>query len=810
MSLAQDLRFGLRTLRKSPGFALTAIVTMALGIGATTATFSVADAMLWKPVPLPRLETLVLVAGRVPDDPKGLNALAPADADDIRAQATAFDGVACYQEGLANIAGSGGEPERVDQALVTANFFDVLAVRPARGRGFRPGEDQPGREREVVLADGFWRRRFGADPGIVGKSIRVDDRDYTVIGVMPPKVEFPVATDIWTPMALTPEQRNSRRAQTLLSLARLKPGVTAERASAELEAVARRLETLYPDTNRTRRFTVMPAHDFMIGEYSHQYVLMLMGAVMFVLLIACVNVANLQFARATGRMREVAVRTALGAGRRQLIAQLVTESVLLCVAGGALGLAIAYWGLNLIRGGMPAEIERYILGWKDIHLDGRALGFTMAAAVMSGILAGLIPAWQCTRPNLTGQLKEGGRGSSAGRGRHRLRGVLVASEVALSAVLLIGASLMVRGFGTLMGGNDRMDPAGLLMLRLAITENKYPEDHRVAEFYSRVVERVGAVPGVESAVAATALPHSQHGSGRLFTIEGRPPEPGRQPVAAFQAVSAAYFGTLRIPLLKGRLLDRGDGAGAPRVAVVSERLARRWFPGEPLPIGKRIKLGAPDSKDPWITIVGVAGDVVHSIWDRGPRPTLYVPYVQSPQRWMDIGVRTAGDPLRVAPAVMAAIRSVDAEQPITQVRTMATAMRREATGLTYVAVMMGIFGVLALALSAIGVYGVMAYLVSEQTHEIGIRVALGAPRESVLGMVFRRGMTTTAAGLVVGVAAAYGLARLMASLIFGVTARDPVTFVGIPLALMASAALAIYIPARKAMRIDPIVALRYE
>jgi putative ABC transport system permease protein len=493
-----------------------------------------------------------------------------------------------------------------------------------------------------------------------------------------------------------------------------------------------------------------------------------------------------------------------------LIVQLVTESTMLCVVGGALGLLMANWGLDLIRGGMPAEIERYIPGWKEIHLDGRTLAFTLAAAVVSGILAGLVPSWQCTRPDLGEALKEGARGSSAGRARHRLRTVLVGAEIALSVVLLIGASLMVRGFSNLMGGNNHMDPSTFLTMRLSITQNRYPENHQVNAFYRAAVDRVAALPGVQATVAVTAIPYSQHSNSRLFTMEGRPPTSGDQPWAMFQAVSGPYFRTLHIPLRTGRLLSDSDGADTPLVAVVSERFVRRWFPSEPWPIGKHIRLGAPESRGPWITIVGVVGDVVHSIWDRGPRPTLYVPFAQSPQRWMDIGVRTAGDPLRLVPAVTAAIRSVDSAVPITQMRTMEISMRREATGLTYVAVMMGIFGVLALVLSVVGVYGVMAYLVAQQTHDIGIRVALGASHQSVLAMIFRHGLLTTFEGLFVGMAAAYGLARLLASLIFGVTTQDPVTFAAIPLALIASAALAIYIPARRAIRIDPLAALRYE
>jgi putative ABC transport system permease protein len=810
MSLPHDVRFAVRTLTKSPGFALTSVITLALGIGATTAIFSVADAMLWKPIPLPHMESLIMVLQRIPDSPRDWNDTTPADVEDIRRENTTLESLASYEQGLANIVDSAGEPERVEQALVTANFFGVLGVQPVRGRGFRSGEDQPGSEREVVLSDALWRRRFGADPNIVGKSLRLDDQDYTIVGVMPAKVEFPLATEIWTPMALKPDERNSRRLQELESVGRLKPGVTLEQAGAELDAIALRLEKLYPNTNKNRRFQIWCTHRFLVGDYSHDYVLMLLGAVLFVLLIACVNVANLQFARATGRLREVAVRTALGAGRGRVIAQLVTESVLLSLAGAALGLVLAQWGVNMIRAGMPPEIERYIVGWKEMRLDGRALGFTLAAAVASGILAGLAPAWQCSRPNLAEALKEGGRGASVGRGHHRLRNLLVASEIALAVVLLVGAGLMVKGFGNLLDKSASLEPANLLTFRLALTETKYREDYQVAAFYREVLQRTGALPGVRSVAAVTAMPYSNHSNGRPFTIEGRQPEPGRQPAAMYQLVSPQYFSTLHIPLRAGRLIGDGDGAVAPKVAVISERLAQRWFPNEPLPLGKHIKIGPPEAQGPWITIVGVVGDVIHNVYDRAPHATLYVPYTQAPGRWMDIGIRIAGDPLRLGPAVSAAVRAVDAEQPITDMKTLATAVRRNAVGLTYVAVLMGIFGVLALVLSAIGVYGVMAYLVSEQTHEIGIRMALGASRGTVLSMLFRKGMLTAAAGLAVGLPLAYGFARLMAALIFGVTATDTATFLGIPAALTLAAAIAILVPARRAMRIDPIVALRYE
>ncbi|MGO9273778.1 MAG: ABC transporter permease [Terriglobia bacterium] len=809
MSIWQDVRFGARTLRHSPGFAVTAVITLSLGIGATTAIFSVSDALLWKPIPLPHIDNLVMVLQRDNDDPNQWDSNTPADVDDIQRNSTALQNLASEQYGMANLVGAGGEPERVIQTLVTANFFDAIGVQPALGRAFQPGEDQPGREREVILSDRVWRRRFGGDPAIVGQSIRFDDENFQVSGVMPPSYDFPLATDVWTPMALTPAQRSSRRANSLVSLARLKPGHTIEQASAELDGIATRLAGSYPDTNKSRRFMLWPAHRFLVDYETNQYLIMLLGSVIFVLLIACVNVANLQFARATGRLREVAVRTALGAARWRVVAQLVTENLLLSLAGAALGLLLAYWGVSLIKGGMPAEIERYILGWKEMGIDGRALGFTLLAAVASGVLAGIAPAWQCSRPNLTDALKEGGRGGSTGKARHLLRNVLVAVEVALAVVLLVGAGLMVRGFRALVDNGERLQPATLLTLRLALTANRYGEPYQMAAFYRQVLERIEALPGVTSAVAVTAMPYSDHSSSRIFTMEGKTVEPGNPPNAMYQVTSAAYFPTLHVGLLSGRFLSEGDGADAPKVAVVGNRLAQRWFKHES-PIGKRIKLGAPDSKSPWITIVGVVADTPHNPYERQPRPTFYVPYQQSPVLWMDIGVRTTGDPLRLAPSVTAAIRAVDPEQPITEVQTMEKAIHNRAIGLNYMAVLMGIFGLIALLLSAIGVYGVMAYLVNEQTHEIGIRMALGAPRIDVLHRILRRGLLTTLAGLAVGLPLAYAFSRLMASLIYGVASTDPVSFLGIPLALLAAAALAVCIPARRAMKIDPIIALRYE
>lgn len=810
MDLWRDVRYGWRVLRKSPGFTITAIVTLGVGIGLTSAVYSVCDAMLWKPVALPHLESLVMVLQSVPGDADEWNQLTPADFDDIRGNSTALENIAGWRSDLADVVITSGEPEGVLRTEVTANFFDSLEVRPAQGRAFVEGEDQPGREREVIISNRMWKNRFGGSTDILSRQMRIDGENYTIIGVLPDSFDFPLATDIWVPNALSPAQRTSRRTNMIAAVARLKPGRTVGVASSEIESVAARLADSYPDTNWNRHFMVRPAHRFLVNYQREQYLIMLLSSGLFVLIIACVNVANLQFARGTGRLREVAVRTALGASRWRIIIQLTTENVLLSLLGALVGLALGKVGIEMIKSGMPAELQRFVLGWRDIQLDGHVLIFTLVAAVLSGILAGLAPALQSSRPNLTNALKEGSRGGSSGVLRRRLRNILVAGEIAIAVILLAGAGLMVRGFRAQVSNSAGLDPGTLLTLRVPLISNKYHEPHQITAFYQDVLARIGALPSIQSAAAVSALPYSGHANSRTFTIEGRPVEkPDDMPKGMYQSASPSYFATLHIPLISGRLLSESDGPSSPMVAVISKRMASRWWKNQS-PLGQHIRVGGQFENSPWLTVVGVVEDIIHSPYDREPRRTVYVPLQQAPVPWMDLAVRTTGDPLQSTRAITAAIRAVDPEQSISDVQTMERAIHNSAIGLNFMAVLMGVFGMIALSLSAIGVYGVMAHTVAEQNRDIGIRMALGARKGTVLGMIFRSGMLTIGIGLMVGLPLALAMSRVLASVIYGVAATDIFTFAAISGALIVAASLAIYIPARRAMKIDPIVALRYE
>ena len=805
-SIWQDVRYGFRMLAKYPGVTMLAVFALALGIGANTAIFSVADPLLLRPEPFPNLSRLVLVFNRIVRVTNE-NSMYAADYEAVRTQSQSFDKFAAYTLEDINLTGQ-GDPEREQAARVTTNFFDALGVQPIIGRGFVPENGTPGRDDEVVLSYGLWQSKFGGDPQIIGKQTRVNGRAFTISGVMGKDFQYPLATELWRPVAFTDADKTDRENNYLFPVGMLKPGISASRAAAELDGIGRQLAQAFPKTNERLGIRVVPFRTYATGELTHNFMLLLLAAVGFVLLIACANVANLQLARVAGREREIAVRTALGASRWRVVRQLLAESVILALAGAALGLLFAGWAVGLTVNYLPAELSQYIAGWNRIALDWRAVAYTVAIAVLAGVISGLAPALGHSRPDLSHSLKEGGRGGS-GRAAHRLRGVLVVAEVAISLVLLVGAGLLVKGFRVLLSANERFESHSLLTMNVALPAAKYADDAKVVAFYQQALAQMSAIPGVESASVATAVPDQDELSYHPFTGEGKTwtQDPGH--IALAESISANYFRTLHLPLLRGRELADADGPNAQRVAVLSRSMAEVYWPGEDA-VGKRIKRGAPDSKEPWLTIVGVVADAKYNPYLQIIDGAVYVPYLQSPDTKAAFLLRTDGDPLSFVPAVRAKVRAVDANQPIYEPKTLARLAHEELSGISFIAAMMAVLGLIALVLASSGVYGVMAHSVTERTHEIGIRLALGATPQQVLRRIAGRGIWLAAIGLGIGVALAFVLARLMASLMFGVSATDPLIFAGIPALLAFVAIAACYLPSRRATRVDPMIALRYE
>jgi putative ABC transport system permease protein len=806
--MLQDLRYAFRVLLKSKGYTAVAVLALALGIGANTAIFSVADAFLLKPVALPNLDNLVVLMERAPHQTAEWTSVSPANYLDWKRQSHSFAAFSPYLWDDVNLTGA-GEPERITIARAAPNFFEVLGAQPMLGRGFLP-DDAAVRNQSVVLSYGLWQRRFGADPTIVGKTVKIDGLSSVVAGVMGKKFNFPVSIEMWVPWTMDPQERQARGSHYLQIVARLRPGIPLRQASAEMTAISRRMSEQYPDTNRGWSAQVIPMKYFVTGDLTYRYTLLLVAAVMFVLLIACANVANLQFARGVARQREFAVRTALGANRGRVVRQLLTESIALSLMGAAAGLLVAEWGVALILHYMPADIARYIAGWYEIQLDARAFGFALGLAVFSGVVSGLAPAIQSSRPDLNGTLKESGRGTSAGRSRQRIRGILVVSELALALVLLIGAGLMVTGVKSLLGVQRPSDPQHVLSIQINLPESKYSARHLPAAFYGQVLERLRTLPEIESAAIVRSLPYGEGRHIAQLAVEGVPAQKGEYRSAQLETISPDYFPLMRIPLRQGRALSESDGAESLPVAVVSERMARRYWPGQSA-LGRRIKAGAAeDAQEPWLTIVGVVGEIQYDWLDREPPPVLYRSYRQTSAGWTTLAIRAHGDPLRIVPAVRSQIAKIDPDQPLAEIKTLDRVMTDSVLGLSYMAVMMTVLGAIALALSAIGVSGLMAYAVTERTHEIGVRLALGAQRDSVLRMLVGRGMLLAGIGLGIGLIGSIFIARLLSSLIFGVSATDWTTFGGVLAATAAVSLAASYVPARRAARLDPTIALRHE
>lgn len=818
-TILQDVRFGLRMLAKHRVATVVSILALAVGMGANTAMFSLAEAFLLHPAPFENADRIVALVDSRPQQNIDMNGIAPATYFDWQKEVRSFDRLAAYAWQEVNLTGD-GNPQKVNTFKISANLFETLGVQPQLGRGFVSDEEEPGKDQEIVLGHALWEQRYASDPQILGKNIKVDGKSYTVVGVMGKGFDFPLPAEAWLPLAIDVKKRQQRDNRWLSVLGRLKPHVSFSEASAEMQAIAQREADAYPESNKGWQLRTIPLTVFVTGTLTRQYTLLLMGAVGFVLLIACADVANVQFARVAVRTSEFAVRAALGGSRWRVIRQLLIESVLLAACGAVLGLFLAQRALQMILSHMPPDVARFIAGWKTIRLDSNAFLFTLAIIAVSGVLSGIAPSLLASRESLAESLKESGRGSTSSRARGRLRGALVVAEISLALVLLVGAGLLVKNFQGLLNVNESYSPRTLLTLNMTLPRKQYATQPQQLAFFERVLQRLNGLPGVQSAAIVTHVPYSEGGGvgEDIFSIREHPANKrGEQQDAIVQNIAPSYFRMMNITLRDGRLLGDSDGANTTKVVVISESLARRHFPGDN-PLGKHISIGRnpADTSDngvaehPWWTIVGVVSDVHYSWISKEDRPTIYGSFRQWPPFYTTIMLRTTSEPTQLISAVHTEIAAVDPQLALYNIKPMDRVITESIIGIAYVAAMMAVLGVIALVLASVGVFGVMSYSVTERVHEIGVRMSFGAQTRDIIGMVLRSGMVLTILGLAIGLPIAFVLARALASLLFGVEATDPFSFIGLPLLLAGVAALASYLPARRAARVDPLVALRYE
>jgi putative ABC transport system permease protein len=804
--LSQDVRYGARMLLRNPAFTAIAVLALALGIGANSAIFSVVNTLLLRPLPYRNPGQLVVIwenathLGFPKNTPSAANFL------DWQKQSTVFAGMGAFAERSFNLTGV-GEPERLDGRRVSANLFDLLGVKPVIGRNFVPDEDKPG-TKVALLNEALWKRRFGSDPGVIGRSLSLNGEPYMVVGVLPSSVRLPAfgnwRDQVWVPLAFSGEEAASRGNHYLEVIGRMKPGVTVPQARAEMETIAARLAQQYPEDNVRIGSVVNPLHEEIVGNMKPA-LLILLGAVAFVLLIACANVANLLLARAAARHKEIALRLALGADRTRLTKQLLVESVMLSLLGAVVGLVLAYAGLRVLTQFIPPDVAHAEM----IAIDARVMGLTLIVAVVTGLIFGLAPASQAAHSNINDTLKEGGRDSGAGPRGKRLRSVLVIAEVAVSFILLIGAGLLINSFMHLRNLDPGFRADHLLALNVDLSETKYPDNPRRVAFFDEVVRRVQALPGVRSVAVAGNLPFTYNGDSMPIGVEGVPdPTPDQHPDVIFRAVGPGYFSTMAIPLVRGRDFNDQDSLDANLAVVVSEKTAKYYWPSAD-PIGKRIKNGNTTSDSPWRTVIGVVKDVRQNDFVAEPKMQMYFTYRQLRSLMPNaLIVRTAIDPLSLATAVRNAIWAVDKDQTVANIDSMEHVVAGAVARQRFSMLLLAIFAGVALVLAAVGIYGVMSYSVAQQTREIGIRMALGAQRSDVLRMTVKQGLRLVAFGLAIGLVAAFILTRVMASLLFGISATDPLTFISISLVLLAVAILASYLPALRATRVDPMIALR--
>jgi putative ABC transport system permease protein len=812
-TLLQDIRFGLRMLLKSPSVSIVATIALALGIGANTAIFSVVNAVLLRPLPFPNPDSLVAVWETAPALGRQRGSHSYPNFMDFRAQNTVFEHVSCYHGGDFIMTGR-GEPARLQGSVVTADLFSLLGVQPMLGRTFLPDEDKPTETgRVVVISNALYQRRFGGDPSIINQPITLDGIHFTVVGVMPPAFEFPIQNEpveLWTTIAGDASGKEpvtqQRGAHFLRVIGRLKPGVTQDQAQAELTTIASRLEQQYPDTNTNRSLRIEPALKALVGDV-RPTLLILLGAVACVLLIACANVANLLLARATGRHKEMAIRTALGASRLRVIRQLLTESVLLSIVGGGVGLLLAVWWSDLLVALGKTDIPRAI----HVGMDWRVLGFTLGVSLLTGLIFGLAPAFHSSKTELVETLKEGGRGTSEGARRNRVRNVLVVAELAIAVVLLVGAGLLIQSLWRLQNVNSGLQPDKVLTFNVTLPEIKYKTEKQ-AQFFIDLKQRLQTTPGVVSSSWIYPLPLSEDLFVITFEIDGRPVAPKDQPSADFFTTGVDYFKTMGIPIIKGRDFDDRDKHGSTPVVIVTEKFAREFFPNEE-PVGKRIRpgIGTYDGEDtPWREIVGVVGDVRNRNLSTDPPAAYYVPQTQVPFSQLVGVVKTSNEPRSLISAVTKEVAAMDQDVPLFAVKTMDEYLSTSVARPRFSTTLLSIFAGVALVLTIVGLYGVMSYSVAQRTNEIGIRLALGAQSRDVLLMIVKQGGTLILLGLVIGLAGAYAVTRLITSWLFGVTAKDPFTFAAVAVLLGIVALLACYIPALRATKVDPMDALRCE
>ena len=806
----QDFRYAIRAMASNRAFTVVAVLVLALGIAANTVIFSVVNAVLLRALPFPDADRILMVfesdLQRHTEE-----AIAGANFIDWRDQNHVFESIATYREESFNLTGA-DRPERVPGVIATAAIFPALGVKPMLGRVFQTEDENRGGGRVAVISRNLWERRFAADPNVAGQKLTANGEPLIVIGVMPGEFTFPEQAELWIPPkqvvpehVLTPNvnMATNRDSHYLAAIARMKPGVTFAEAKTDIDAVAARMAELDPNNNMGRGAKLVSLRENEVGDI-RATLLVLFGAVGFVLLIACANVANLLLARATTRQKEIAIRTALGATRSRLIRQLLTESIALSIAGGGLGLLLAMWGIHSIAAILPAGIY----GAKNIGIDGMVLGFVLIVSLTTGLVFGLVPALQATKSDLNESLKEGGRGGTAGARRNRARGLLVVSEIALSLVLLIGAGLMIRSFIRLEQVNPGFDARNVLTMRLTLPSAQYTDIRKRASLFQQVISRIQALPGVESAAAISRLPLTPGNSGRGLVIEGvQPDSSGNGPTADYRVISPDYFRTMGISLLKGRVFTERDNTQSSDSIVINRTMAERYWAGED-PLGKRVQVGI--NGNPTLQIIGVVEDVKHLGLDSKARPEVYVPYEKDPWPFMTVVVRGSSDPKILAGAMRSEVWAVDGDLPIPDIKTIEQLLSDSVARRRFNMLLLAIFGGVALVLAAVGIYGVMSYSVTQRSHEIGIRMALGARQSDVLKLVVGQGMTLAFIGVGIGLVAAFALTRVMASLLYSVGATDPLTFAVISVLLTGVALGACFVPARRATKVDPMVALRYE